>query len=269
MPDHRFLSWGLGIQSTTLLAMAALGEFEKLDAVITSDTMDERHGSYVHAKWYKQWAEEHGLRVEITSAGNIRELGATPHVHIPFWTSSGGPLQRQCTNHFKIIPTKRRARRVAGYDETKPPHPRPGSFELWLGISWDEWERMSTSETKFMVNRYPLIERRMTRDDCIAWLESRGLPVPGKSACIVCPYRSASEWLEMKLYSPDEFASAVEFDEKNRRNPLASDGSTASELFIWREAVPLKDADLEAAAKRERTSKQIPLMVCTGNHCWT
>lgn len=269
--QYRFLSWGKGVQSTTLLAMSALGELEPLDAAVTADTMNERRKTYETQDWYKAWAEDHDVRVEITSAGDILKLGASDHIHIPFWTASGAPMRRQCTRYFKIEPVKRLMRQLAGYDRTKPPHPRPGQFELWLGISWDEAaERVSDSDVQFIQHRYPLVERRMTRNDCIDWLKDHGLPVPVKSACIICPFRTATEWLDMKQSDPNEFSEAVAFDEANRDNPLAARANlSADQLFVWREAIPLKDADLEAAAKRERTAKQLPLMVCTGTYCWT
>lgn len=155
-----------------------------------------------------------------------------------------------------------------GFHPTKPPHPKPGSAEVWLGISLDEWVRAKPSRVKFMVNRWPLLERRRTRQDCVDWLESRGLPVPPKSACLGCPYRRPSEWLEMKRDSPDEFAEVVAFDEANRHNPIQ--GSRACALFVYKYSEPLGIADLEADARREKQKHgvQIPMMLCESGHCW-
>ena len=107
----------------------------------------------------------------------------------------------------------------------------------------------------------------MTRKDCVDYLRSHGLPVPPKSACICCPYRSPSEWLAMKREAPEEFAEAVEFDELNRHNPLAvryGGCSTADEIFIYRGPrgpEPLATANLEEAAARERRGRQLPLFI--------
>jgi len=262
------LSWGVGVQSTTVAVMSALGDLEPLDVVITADTGWERQATYASRDFYSAWLCERGVRVELVSGGDVRQEGAVEHIHIPFFTSTGAPLQRQCTNHFKIVPIKRRLREIAGYDARKPPHPKAGEIELWLGISWDEFERMNTSRVKFIKHRYPLIERRMTRNDCIDYLEDHGLPVPVKSACVGCPYRSASEWIEMREDYPDEWNEAVAFDESNRHNPLAvRDNPTADELFIYKHAVPLETADLESDAGRERQYKRIPLFICEPGYC--
>jgi 3'-phosphoadenosine 5'-phosphosulfate sulfotransferase (PAPS reductase)/FAD synthetase len=245
--------------------MSALGELPRLDVVITADTGWERQATYEARDFYVEWLRAHGLRVEIVSEGNIKQDGAIEHIHIPFFTSDGGPLQRQCTRHFKIVPIKRRLRELAGYHATRPPHPPAGEIELWLGISWDEFTRMKESPVQFMRHRWPLIELKMSRNGCIDYLAGKGLPVPPKSACIGCPYRSASEWLEMREEAPDEWREVVIFDESNRHNPLAN--STADELYVYKQAVPLAEADLEADAKRERQGKQLPLMICESGFC--
>lgn len=265
------LSWGCGVQSTALAVMSALGDLPKLDAVIFADTGWERKATYETRDFYKTWLEDRGISVHVVSAGDVRVQGHLEHIHIPFWTETGGPLMRQCTNHFKIVPIKHEVRRLLGFDPSKPPHPKPGSVEQWQGISLDEYQRMKSSRVKYMVHRFPLVEKRITRMACIEYLEDKGLPVPVKSACVGCPYRAASEWAEMRDKTPGEFADAVEFDELHRHNPLATRGagSTADNLYIYKngKGIPLQMADLEADAKRERLSKQLPLILCDGGYC--
>ena len=262
------LSWGCGVQSTTLAVMSALGDADPLDVVITADTGWERKATYEAREFYTAWLQERGVRVEVVSGGDIRRDGAAIHIHIPFFTSGGGPLRRQCTRYFKIIPVKRRLREIAGYDATKPPHPPAGTIELWLGISWDEWTRMKQSRVKFITHRWPLTEGKITRNACIDYLEAHGLLVPVKSACVGCPYRRASEWLEMRNDAPDDWRDVVDFDESNRHNPLAERGNSAVDaLYVYSRAVPLATADLEADAKRERRGKQVPLFICEEGYC--
>lgn len=269
---YRFGSWGLGVQSTFLFVASALGLYglPKLDAIFTADTQWEREESYKIYDFYKGWYEDRDIPVVRVTAGNIRELGATEHIHIPFFTETGAPLQRQCTSEFKIKPVRRAMRKFMGYHQSKAPHPAPGQIEQWMGISWDEWDRMSTSDVKYINHRYPLIENHINRWDCEAALEALGLPVPIKSACVGCPYRDAANWLEMKTNSPDEFADAVAFDYENRHNPLAERGnSTADQLYVWRGLIPLDQVDWEAEVEKMKVGKQTALFVCTGEVCWT
>jgi hypothetical protein len=266
----KFLSWGCGVQSTTVAAMSALGELEPLDAVIHADAQWESAATVAMRDWYTDWLRGHGLHIEIVTAGDIRCLGAEEHIHIPFWTQGGGPLQRQCTRHFKVMPVRRAVRNLLGFHERQPPHPPAKSAEVWLGISLDEWKRADPSRVKFIVHRWPLLERRMTRQDCIDWLISHNLPVPPKSACICCPYRRASEWLELRAQSPQDWEAACKFDEAHRHKPLAC--VTSEALYLWRDCEPLRTADLEAAADREIVkfggAIQIPFLVCESGRCW-
>ena len=267
----RVLSWGCGVQSTTLAVMSALGDLEPLEAIINADTGWERALTYEMRDFYTAWLRERGVRVEIVTAGNVRDEGAVGHIHIPFWTSNGGPLQRQCTHHFKITPVKHRIRELMGFSPSTPPAPPPGSVEMWIGFSLDEWTRIKESRVQFITHRWPLVEQQMTRQNCKEYLEKRGLPVPPKSACIGCPYRQASDWIEMRDSAPGEYTSAIEFDESNRHNSLAKRGdATADELFVYKHGGALADADLEADAAREREREhfQIPLL-CESGYCWT
>lgn len=266
----RVLSWGAGLQSTVLGEMSARGDLPRLDAIIHADTGWERAVTVEMRDWYTARWREMGLRVEIISAGNVRRDAAEAHIHIPFWTASGGPLRRQCTHRFKIVPIKQRIRELLGYDTSKPPHPPTDSAELWLGITLDEWTRAKLSRVRFIHHAFPLLGLKMYREDCAAWLRERDLPVPPKSACIGCPYRRASEWLEMREHAPGEFADAVAFDAGNRHNPLAErDGSDADELYVYQGCEPLAEADLEAAAAREQRvyASQMPMFACEGGYC--
>lgn len=270
----KVLSWGSGVQSTTLGEMSAQGILDPLDAVITADTGWERQATYDARGWYTERWQAMGLQVHVVSAGDIRQLGVAEHVHIPFWTATGGPLRRQCTRHIKIRPIRRLIRQLLGYDPSNPPAPPAGSVELWLGISLDEWTRAKPNDIQYIIKRYPLLELKMTRQHCIDWLQSQHLPIPPKSACVCCPYRRASEWIAMRDEAPDEFAAAVAFDQENRSpEQLQRAGVTEDRLYIYKHAEPepLATADLEADAARERRryGTQIPFFFCESGHCWT
>ena len=271
----RVLSWGCGLQSTTLATMSALGEIEPLDAILTADTGWERQVTYDIRDWYVDWLRKHAphIHIEVLKSGDIRENGALEHVHIPFFTDSGAPMRRQCTRYFKLIPIKRRIRELLGYDARLAPHPPANSAEVWLGITLDEWHRAQPSRIRFMRNRFPLLEKRWQREICRLWLEQHDLPVPPKSACVCCPFRRAGEWLEMRRDAPDEWRAAIAFDEKNRHNPLAErDGSTSDELYIWSGRAgpePLADADLEREAAADQRVYGVQLPFCDSGYCDT
>lgn len=265
----RFLSCGFGLQSTVIGEMSACGDLPKC-IVIHADTGWERQATIEIREFYAERWRKMGLDVHILGGQDIRRGGAEQGGHMPFWTATGAPLRRQCTGDFKIDPIKRRVRECLGFDTSKPPHPKPGAAIIWLGITVDEWTRAKPSRIKFMENRYPLLVARMHRRDCADWLRVRDLPVPVKSACIGCPYRRASEWIDIRDNAPDEWRQAIEFDECHRNAPWAVRHElTDDSLYVYRHAIPLVEADLEADAKRERRhyGTQLPMFACESGFC--
>ena len=181
----RVASWGRGVPSTTMIAMSALGYLEPLDAVLHADPGWEHTLTGEIGHYYSILFHTKGIpNVEVLPTGDIRREGATEHIHIPFWTATGGPLNRQCTSHYKIYPQHRRMRELMGFDPSKAPHPPPRAVEQWIGFTTDEFSRMKGSRTKYIVIRWPLIEKNMSRQDCIRFLEEHRWPIPPPSSCI-------------------------------------------------------------------------------------
>jgi len=77
---------------------------------------------------------------------------------------------------------------------------------------------MKPSRVKNIVNQYPLIDKGMTRNDCLRWMESNQYPKPPRSACVFCPYHSNHEWHRLKTEYPNEFQKAVEFEKQMQFN---------------------------------------------------
>jgi hypothetical protein len=241
----RYISLGAGVQSTTLLLMALHGEFgERPDGAIFSDTGWEPKAVYDHLRWLRvHVAQKWRFPVYRVSVGNIKEdtLGGKlpsavspstrfvtmPH-YVPNAEGRSSALRRQCTNEYKLRPLRRKLRSLVG----------AGPVEVWIGISFDEWKRMKDSGLKWAVNRWPLVERRMGRTDCLNWLKANGYPAPPKSACIACPFHDNGTWREMKLNDPASFAEAVAFDGAIRNLPRI-DG----EVFLHSSLKPLAEID--------------------------
>lgn len=223
----KVLNLGWGIQSFTLAAMVALGELEPIDAAIHADTTHERESTYKFAAKWKPWLESRGVRVVTVMNENTIPTDSWGGVYIPAFTDTinGGVLNRQCTGNWKIRPIRRW---LQDNRNGKP-------VEQWLGISLDEAERMKPSDVKYITNRWPLIENRMTRNACIAWLVRHGLDVPDKSACVFCPFHNRSAWWSMKSQGGNDWRKAVEVDEAIRKARPPFD------LFVHSSRVPLAD----------------------------
>jgi hypothetical protein len=237
-PMLRVLSLGAGVQSTTLALMAAHGEIEPPDCAIFADTKDEGAATYRHLDWLERQLP---FPVHRVSHGHLSAalFAGDDEARIPAFVGAGGLANRQCTRNYKIREIRRAVRRVLGVSANG--YIAPGSVEQWIGISQDEADRMKPSGVAFMINRFPLIERRMGRYDCLLWLERHGFPKPPKSACVYCAYQSDEQWTAK---SPTDFAQAVAVDERLRAPENVA--RFRGQLFLHRSCRPLAEVDFAA-----------------------
>ena len=247
----RALSLGVGVQSTTLALMAAHGAVGPMpDCAIFADTGWEPRAVYEHLDWLMS-PNVLPFPVFIVGLGNMRDnllaAGRSERwASIPAFARSVdrrdnvsiGMIRRQCTGDYKIEPIRRKVRELV--ELTRKRSPTFAVVEQWIGISFDEVIRMKPSREAWQRNRWPLIEERMTRRDCLAWLRERGYPDPPKSACIGCPFHDNGRWRAMRDHDQEAWRDAIDVDRAVRTGILGIRG----EVYLHRSGVPLEEADL-------------------------
>jgi 3'-phosphoadenosine 5'-phosphosulfate sulfotransferase (PAPS reductase)/FAD synthetase len=254
----KVLNLGAGVQSTTILRMSIKGEIEKPDHVIFADTGWEPKAVYAHLKVLEQEMKDNDINFyKVSCNRNIKEdaLMATVrglkkngqrYANLPFYTRDRktgqlGIIRRQCTREYKIDPIAKKTRELVKIPRKSKNNNQP-IVERWIGISLDEIQRMKYSKDWWAINYYPLIDLRMTRDDCLRWMERNGYPEPPRSACIACPFHSMYEWRQMKMNSPEEFEEACQFDEAIRER-----GGMRGDIFVHSSCKPLRECDFSTA----------------------
>lgn len=259
----RVISLGAGVQSTTMALMAAHGEIGPMpDAAIFADTGSEPVAVYEHLDWLAganvlpfpvhRIGLKTALRDDLISGYN--SAGRRRYVSIPSFLDRGpaereGMGRRQCTKEYKIEPLLKKQRALLGYAPRR--HIPIGSIEVWIGISTDEAVRMKPSRVAWAINRFPLaIEKRMSRWDCRLWLDRHGYPVPPKSACTFCPYRSDQEWRWLKDMDPAGFAEAVAVDRAIRANLSAGGKGYKLAQYLHRSLKPLDEIEFSTSEER-------------------
>jgi hypothetical protein len=224
----KVLSLGAGVQSTTLALMAARGEIEVPDCAIFADTGWEPAAVYQHLDRLEPLLPFPVYRV---SAGDIRDsIASSRYDPIP-WYVAGGMGRRQCTKEFKLYPIHRQVRMLLGGKTPK------GGCEMWVGISTNEAHRMKPSSVQYIVNRWPLIELRLSRADCHAKLDRWNIETP-RSACCGCPFLSDEDWRQRR--QQPEWAETVELSHR-----LAATGQ-----YMHRSLRPIDEVELGTWAER-------------------
>jgi len=258
----RVLSLGWGVQSWTLAAMAALGEIPPVAFAIHADTTHEAAGTYTHAAKWAAWLEERSVKV-VTVQGKRPDVVMeewSDSVMIPAFTKDRatgrkGQVSRQCTHDWKISPIRK-------YIRTMISRLSPGAVESVQGISFDEWQRMRTSDVRYITNTYPLVDMGISRAGCVEWLGRHHLDVPVKSACVFCPYHSIAVWKQLKKAGGSDWERAVAAD-------LAiKDTSTVALRYLHPALRPLPEA-IRIPEDHGATQLEMDLEApCDGGYCF-
>lgn len=249
------ISLGAGVQSSCMALMAKHGVIKPMpDAAIFADVGGEPPSVYEYLDYLEgelpfpiyRVMEKEGLLVDIQN-GIDGKRSSNP----PFFTKSEDGeialLRRQCTTDFKIRPLIRKTKELAGIKGRLPKEP---VVTTWIGISLDEIQRMKVSREKWIEHRWPLIEMRMKRHECINWVIKHGYKQPPRSACWFCPYHSNEEWIRLKNEEPEYFQKAVDLDKSLR--PIFS--GTTHEVYLHRSGVPLDEVDLRTDEEKGQTT---------------
>lgn len=257
-PIH-IISLGAGVQSSCMSLMAAAGEITPMPvAAIFADTQAEPKSVYTWLDWLEKQLPFPVVR---TTKGNLTEMalrirekrdgsGKWATTVIPAYVlnpdGSRGIIQRQCTYDYKVLQIIKESRRLVkehGADRVVQ----------WIGISLDEVQRMKESRLPWIVHRWPLIDLRIKRGDCLSWMKSRGHPKPPRSACKYCPFHSDAEWRRLRDDEPKEFAEAVQFDADYRRVKQEC-RKLAGLPFLHNSLKPLSEVDFSTEEERGQLS---------------
>ena len=227
----KILSWGVGLQSTTLLEMSLSGDLPKLDVAIFSDTGFEYKESYSIFEFYASRARKAGIEVVKIGGQNIFE-DTYRKVSLPlFVNGSGRQIRRKCTRDYKIRPIHRKIRELLGVKQRgRLPS---GLVTLWLGITVDEIERAKDSRVGYIVHQFPLLDLRYRRGDCANYLRAKGLPIPRKSSCVFCPYQPSREWGALKREQPEQYQKIVQLEQHiNKQGLVEISGQRVKTNFL-------------------------------------
>lgn len=258
MPNNPFrvISYGGGTQSTALMIMAAerIIDFPiLLYANVGEKAENPETLAYFHDVAVP-YCKAHGLDLrEVRKRPSGKEVDLfdtimnqdSRSMTIPVYLGSGQPFIRTCTADYKV---KRIAYVVKHMGATVKE-----KALVALGISIDEYSRVRHSTIKWQEYAYPLIDRRMSRQDCIEFIGQAGLPVPPKSSCFFCPFHTNAYWRNLSHNRPDLFRKAISIEEElNRRRKR--DGR--DRVYLHNRLIPLHQifgTDLDDEPESEAT----------------
>ena len=222
----RVLSFGGGVQTTALAVLWMRGEVDA-DVAIFADTLGETPETYAHIDRLRQDLDRAGRRLVrvVSSLGALEEHAiADKFSPIPSFTPGAGQSKRECTSNWKIRPIRRWLRDQGVRRAT-----------MLIGISIDEVHRMRDPNVQWITNEYPLIDRRLTRANCVEIASAAGYVNTPKSACFFCPYQAPGRWARLAVDHPELFIRAEAIESATgrhltRRGPIRSVAAASAYL---------------------------------------
>ncbi len=256
---HRVLSFGGGVQSHALLALLGQGRYPGAapEEIWFCDPRNERPETYA---FIERIAKPYCARLGVPFITLERHVSPSrgPDIREAYQRRAAYPLRsnRVCTVEWKVDVMERACKR-RGWD-------RDGGVEKHIGISLDELHRARTGgERPWETKRYPLIEARLFRRDCVRLCQEAFGAVPVKSGCWWCKYQRPAQWREVWEQRADgRWQQAVEWEQAVvARRGLAC-------VFI--DARPRRT--LEQWARAWSCGEQLPLDIapaaaCDGGYC--
>ena len=178
-------------------------------------------------------------------ADYMRNFGERRAVSIPWWTLGDdghkSRMPRNCTIDYKVEVISKYVRwHLLGYkkgqqlrEEDKKAH------EMHMGFGYEEQRSCKVNPNPMFVNRFPLVEMRLTRADNYAYILERWGLATRASACTFCPFHKNIFFHYLRENEPREYDRLVEFDhllrDKTPKPPMDSD------LFISRSRKRIED----------------------------
>lgn len=265
----RVLSFGAGVQSSYIARASIVGDIEPFDHVIFADTGDEPAAVYEVMQWWRNRFTESGAGFHVVHgptgyaiSADLRRaiVGETTSVGNPPLFTHGrdgraGMIRRKCTSDYKVAPIQRKLRELVGVAGKRHTHITDTLAVQTFGISWDEPQRMRDPVYPWLRHDYPLVDRRITRSDCIAALRNDDrFPDPVRSACWHCPFHSDEEWRYLRDNDPESFAKAVALDRDLRTGSGLSKTGLTSTVYLHRSRKPLAEVDFDNEEDRGQGS---------------
>ncbi|MFA4826495.1 MAG: hypothetical protein WC593_15195 [Methanoregula sp.] len=214
MKMKNYLSFGGGVNSVAMMLLL-IDEGVEFEAV------------YV---WMPDWPETHEYLMMLESKGYPIT------VIFPSETCKGEKVSNLYEYAWKLKMFPRRMMRwCTAKFKVKPLH---AYFQkpcfVMLGIDADESHRARLATDSGVENRWPLIERGITRQGCIEIIKAHRLPIPHRSGCFICPFQRVAQVKEMRRKHPDMFCKLVALEERNikelKKGPYYSLGKPFREI---------------------------------------
>ena len=171
-----------------------------VDSLIFADTKIEKQPTYDFVKeFYGYMAKNYPSIPCYTVVANQKDMydyyilryGCLPIIQ-----------NRACTRLFKILPIYKKTRQLLRSGQKRAVQ--------YIGMNRKEVFRLHSAQVGWIDNSFPLCDLKISREMCEIILYQKGLSLPPKSSCFLCPHMSIAELKDMYKIDPKAWARAKE-----------------------------------------------------------
>lgn len=242
------LSFGGGVNTVALMILL-LNERAPVDQVVFADTGGELPETYETLVRAESYLAERGVPLITVAA---RPGGRTLYETALRRRVIPSVKWRWSTRDYKVTPIHRHYRALGTH------------IFQYIGIAYDEIHRMKDSRVEFITNLYPLVDRKLKRQDCVDIIQNEGFPVPPKSGCFFCPFNSLERWHWLHEQHPELYEKAIALEENSKHFP---NQRLTDQVYRHRASITLRELgstiQQETVDRLERTNSE-----CSG-YCMT
>ena len=206
---RNYLSFGGGVNSVAMMLLL-LDEGVEFEAVYV-----DHGGDWPETREYITMLQKnYPITILKPNVAGFDDL----YNYLWHYKTQASRLHRWCTDKFKVTP-------MLKYYETP-------AFVM-LGIDYGEQHRARLGSKGFE-NRYPLIEREITRKRCVQIIKEHGLSVPIKSGCYFCPFQRVDQLRKLRKNHPELFCKLVNLEQSANDRRI---GKNLLPHYPWRKPV--------------------------------
>jgi Phosphoadenosine phosphosulfate reductase family len=199
--SRHILSFGCGVNTAALMVLLIRKKMP-FDEAVFADTGGELPETYEYFDIAERYLARHDVPINVvrSGAGTLYDKCKRRAV-IP------SKMWRWSTRDFKVHPIHR-------YYKSLNQH-----INEYLGIAYDEVERMKASREPYITSLFPLVDFKIDREECIRIIRNAGLPVPVKSGCYFCPFNNVERWKAINESHPNLYRKAIALEEGSKHFP--------------------------------------------------
>ena len=232
MEKSKVIVWscGGGIDSTAIAILIIQGKLPRPDFAIMVDVGYEPQSTWNHVNnILKPRLRTVGVELHILRSNEWIDTSLVDHrgwCCLPAYCKKDDIVQKlstRCSGNWKVKVAKKWLRKQ-GVEKC----------EQWIGMAVDEQRRAKPDVNKWIHLRWPLIEFKMTREDCIWLIGGAGWPPAPRTSCYLCPQQADKQWLRLMNEAPKDFEKACIAEQSIQLQ--------CPDVFLHRFCVPLNKA---------------------------